>query len=190
MRLMQTCPFCREPLPRTEEENDKRNMKRVEMNDPNAMLQHGLEESKKGDYRSAFEYWTKAADLGYAEAHFRLSDMYYHGRGVEKDERKEIHHLEEAAIGGHPLARYNLGWTENKNGNHERAVKHLMIAATQGDDDSIGALMKEYKGGCVSKDDLAVALRAHQAAVDATKSPQRLEAEEYYRILKEERGLR
>ena len=165
-------------------------MKRIEANDPVAMLQHGLDESKKGDYRSAFEYWTKATELGNAEAHFRLSDMYYHGRGVEKDERKEIHHLEEAANGGHPLARYNLGWNENKDGNIDRAVKHWIISATQGHDKSIKALMKEYKGGFVSKEDLAVALRAHQAAVDATKSPQRLEAEEYYRILKEERGLR
>ena len=32
-----------------------------------------------------------------------------------------------------------------------------------------------------SKEDLAATLRAHQAAVDATKSPQRDAAEEYYR---------
>eukprot|EP00985_Skeletonema_marinoi_P016047 scaffold8514_cov74-Skeletonema_marinoi.AAC.2 len=35
------------------------------------------------------------------------------------------------------------------------------------------ALMKHYKRGRVTKEDFAVALRAHQAAVDATKSPQR-----------------
>ena len=156
-------------------------MKRVEMNDPNAMLQHGLEESKKGDYRSAFEYWTKAADLGYAEAHFRLSDMYYHGRGVEKDERKEIHHLEEAAIGGHPEARFDLGRIEWGNANYERAKNHMIIGATQGHDASIKILMHTFKGGevfkikkkLVSKEDLEAAFRAHKAAVDATKSPGR-----------------
>ena len=50
MRLQLSCPFCREPAPKTKEAR-KIMMKRVEMNDPNAMLQHGLEESKKGDYR-------------------------------------------------------------------------------------------------------------------------------------------
>ena len=34
-------------------------------------------------------------------------------------------------------------------------------------------LKKVYKAGLVSKEDFAAALRAHQTAVDATKSPQR-----------------
>jgi len=41
--------------------------------------------------------------------------------------------------------------------------------------------MFAFKEGYASKDDLAAALRAHQAAVDATKSPQRDAAEAYYR---------
>ena len=52
-------------------------------------------------------------------------------------------------------------------------MKHWIIAASQGDDDSIKTLMDAYKLGFVSKEDLAAALRAHQAAVDETKSPQR-----------------
>eukprot|EP00985_Skeletonema_marinoi_P012778 scaffold6259_cov75-Skeletonema_marinoi.AAC.6 len=122
---------------------------------------------------SAFEYFTKAAELGEMEAHCRLAAMYYVGHVLEKDRVKHLHHLEEAAIGGHPTARYNLGCHEWNNDNEERAVTHYIIAATQGNDDSIKALMGAFKGGFVSKDDLAAALRAHQAAVDATKSPQR-----------------
>ena len=38
-----------------------------------------------------------------------------------------------------------------------------------------------YKAGKLSKANFAAALRAHQAAVDATKSPQRDEAEEIKR---------
>ena len=34
------------------------------------------------------------------------------GEGVEKDEGKAIYHLEEAAMGGHPRARYDLGLGE------------------------------------------------------------------------------
>jgi hypothetical protein len=39
------------------------------------------------------------------------------------------------------------------------------------------ALWKLHARGLVKKDDLTVTLRAHQAAVDATRSPQREEAE-------------
>jgi predicted RNA-binding protein associated with RNAse of E/G family len=57
-------------------------------------------------------------------------------------------------------------------------MKHLVIAASLGDDDSIKLLMKAFRSGLVSKDDLASALRAHQAAVEETKSPQREAAKE------------
>ena len=186
----QSCPFCRDALPLTDEERDKRTMKRAEANDPNALRFEGGAQYEKGEYQSAFEYFTKAAKLGNAQAHYRLSDMYYHGEGVEKDEGKGILHLEEAAIGGHPEARYNLGGVAWNNGDKEKAVKHFIIAATLGYDLAIKQLMGKYREGHVSKDDLDVALRAHKAAVDATKSPQRKKAEEYYQILKEERGLR
>eukprot|EP00984_Skeletonema_dohrnii_P020814 scaffold10229_cov129-Skeletonema_dohrnii-CCMP3373.AAC.1 len=177
------CPFCREQLPPTDEESDKRTMKRIETNNPVAMTQWGTKQHEKGDYSSAFAYYTKAAELGDAWAHYRLSLMYYYGHGVAKDKGKEMHHLEEAAIRGHPLARYNLACHEGRNRRHDRALKHLIIAATQGNDDSIKLLLTMFKDGrfLVSKDDLAAVLRAHQAAVDATKSLQREAAEELER---------
>jgi hypothetical protein len=156
-------------------------MKRIEVNDPVAMWREGVFQSIKGDYSSAFELYTKAAELGELEAHYKLSLMFNLGYSVEKDMGKVVYHLEEAVIGGHPTARYNLGRHEWRNGNIERAVKHWVIAATQGDDESIKMLMGSFKKGMVSKEDLAAALRAHQVAVDATKSPQREAAEEYRR---------
>eukprot|EP00984_Skeletonema_dohrnii_P021744 scaffold10944_cov84-Skeletonema_dohrnii-CCMP3373.AAC.3 len=128
---------------------------------------------QKGDYELAFEYYTNAAELGDATAHNNLTFMYRNGQGVEKDEKKEVYHLEEAAIAGHPRARCNLAFYEWKNSRFDRAVKHWSIAANLGYDDSIQALKECYKEGKVSKDDFAAALRAHQAAVDTTKSPQR-----------------
>ncbi|KAK1733616.1 hypothetical protein QTG54_015659 [Skeletonema marinoi] len=173
-RLGYKCPFCRTAIPSTVEA-DKMMMKRIEANDPAAMCQWGREKYDKGDYSSAFELYTKAAQLGDAEAHYQLAVLYH-----EKDRGKEIHHLKEAAIGGHPDARFNLGCDEEESGNIERAVKHWIIAANLGDDGSIKELMEYFKEGKVSKDDLAATLRAHQAAVDAIKSPQRDAAEEYY----------
>eukprot|EP00985_Skeletonema_marinoi_P002917 scaffold1192_cov80-Skeletonema_marinoi.AAC.7 len=180
-----SCAFCREPLPATKEENDRNTMKRIEVNDPVTLRQWGYIRYSEGDYKGAFEYWTKAAKLGDAGAHYGLSHSYQEGKGgVEKDEKLELYHLEQAAIGGHPYARYNLGRHEWKNGNAERGMKHWIIAATQGYDGSIKKLMDEFRSGIVSKDDLAAALRAHQAAVDSAKSPQREAAEKYRRKMK------
>ena len=63
-----------------------------------------------------------------------------------------------------------------RNGEIDRAVKHWMIGTSLGEDRSLHALKDLYKAGDVSKDDFAAALRAHHAAVNATKSPQREEA--------------
>ena len=178
MRLQPSCPFCREPIPDAQEERDQRHMKRVEANDPVSLYYEGRQQYDKGDYIRAFEHWKNAAELGYADAHYRLARSYDLGKGVEKDEGKEIFHAEEAAIRGHPIARCMLGGYEIKDGNIDRAVKHVIIAATQGDDYSIKALMNFFKAGLVEKDVLTAALRAHKAAVDATKSPQRKKAEE------------
>eukprot|EP00984_Skeletonema_dohrnii_P018510 scaffold8668_cov89-Skeletonema_dohrnii-CCMP3373.AAC.6 len=175
------CPFCRHPTPATQEEADKNEMKRVAANDPVAVREIGMKHFNNGDYERAFEYWTKAAELGDASAHYGLSIMYWKGVGVEKDENRGRYHLEEATIAGHPQARYDLALKEGRNKRYDRSAKHFIIAANLGCDDSIPALKECYKRGFVSKEDFAAALRAHQAAVDATKSPQREEAAEYFR---------
>eukprot|EP00574_Skeletonema_japonicum_P002951 CAMPEP_0201718692 /NCGR_PEP_ID=MMETSP0593-20130828/4159_1 /ASSEMBLY_ACC=CAM_ASM_000672 /TAXON_ID=267983 /ORGANISM="Skeletonema japonicum, Strain CCMP2506" /LENGTH=174 /DNA_ID=CAMNT_0048209051 /DNA_START=259 /DNA_END=783 /DNA_ORIENTATION=- len=153
-------------------------MKRVEMNDPVAITCQAVEELiNGGDYNAAIEYFKKATKLGDPEAHYKLSLLYDRGEGVEKNEGKQMYHLEEAAIGGHATARYNLACYEYRYDNIERAVKHLIIGATLGDDRSMKLLMFAFKWGDVSKENFASTLRAHQAAVDATKSPQREAAE-------------
>ena len=165
------------------EESIERLIKRIEANDPVAMSEMGTKRVKEGDYKSAFEYWSRAAELGDVNAHYQLAIMYCHGRGVEKDERRELHYLQEAAIRGHPEARHNLGCTEEHHGSMDRATKHFIIAAKLGVDESLTHVKNLYKAGFVSKEDFAAALRGHQAAVDATKSPQREEAAEFQKFL-------
>ncbi len=203
MRLQRKCPFCREPVPDTDEECDKLRMKRVEANDPVAMRQEGGIQYNIGPYQKAFKYWSKAAELGDVEAHFDLSELYYEGKGVDKEKEKYIHHAEKAAIGGHPGARFMLGLYEWCHENHDKAVKHWTTAATQGDDLSIKELMRVFRKGFMSNEDLTIALRAHKTAIDATKSPEREAAEamsqtlkrrntteEWSRTKKEAKGLR
>ena len=178
-RIQFKCAFCRKAVPKTHEKIIEHLLKRIEVNDPNAMCCMGTETRNKGDYRSAFEYFTNAAALGDVEAHYQLSGLYQYGRGVEKDKKKQMHHLTEAAIGGHPDARHNLGGMEGDNGQHDRAAKHLIIAAKLGYDLSLDVLKNLYKAGLVSKEDFTAALRGYQAAIVATKSPQREEAAKY-----------
>eukprot|EP00986_Skeletonema_menzelii_P008924 scaffold3926_cov126-Skeletonema_menzelii.AAC.5 len=184
-RLQRKCPFCRKAVPKTDEECIEQLMKRIEANDPVAMCQMGTKRCEEGDYNSAFEYLTWAAVLGNVQAHHQLSCLYYNGEGVEKDEKRALHHSIEAAIGGHPLARHNLAILEWKNGHHDRAAKHFIIAAKLGCDESLDKVKVLYKGGHASKDDFAAALRGHQTAVDATKSPQREAADGYMKWLAE-----
>jgi len=98
-RLQETCPFCRHSTPKTQDEANVSFKKRVAANDPDALCVMGTEHFVKEDYVGAFEYWTKAAELGDAVAHYELSWLYQNGNGVEKDEKKGLYHLVEAAIG-------------------------------------------------------------------------------------------
>ncbi len=178
--LYPRCAFCREPLAKSDEEIDKRFMKRVKKNCPVALAEMGKKHCQEGDHEEAFKYLTKAADLGDAYAHYNLSITYAAGQGVEMDTKKEVYHLEEAAIGGHPHARHNLGCEEMHNGKYESARKHFIIAANLGHDDSLKAIKELYADGRASKEDYADALRAYQAALEAAKSPEREAAEAYY----------
>jgi hypothetical protein len=167
------CPFCREPAP-DDEEWEKKMMKRIKAGDPAAIREMGTERYYEGDWDTAVKYWTKAAELGDAEAHYQLVGMYWMGLdGVEKDEGNAVYHLEQAAIGGHPEARHNLGCREHENGNSERAVKHFIIAANLGCELSMKELWKHYSAGAITKVDLDTTLRTHQTAINEMKSEDR-----------------
>ena len=75
------------------------------------------------------------------------------------------------------MARQNLAAIEQGCGNMKRAVKHLIIGANLGFEKSMKTLWMVFKHGHITKEDLDATLRAHQAAIDATKSTQRDAAE-------------
>ena len=56
------CLFCRELMIDGKEENYKRMMKRVKVNDPAAIVQMGAIREEEGDYDKAFECWTNAVN--------------------------------------------------------------------------------------------------------------------------------
>ena len=172
------CPFCREPA--DDDENKKRMMIRIKANDPAALCHMAVKCYDEGDYDAAFDHFTKAAELGNVDAHCRLGICYHEGEGVEKDEEKVVYHWQKAAIGGHHIARYNLAVIEGEHGNIERSVKHLIIAAKIGEEDSMKLLWTHYSLGNITKEELDATLRTHQAAIDETKSEQRDAGEAFF----------
>ena len=144
------CPFCRTTPPTYEEEMIKRYEKRMELNDANAIYSlggfyvqgsHGLPQN----YAKALELWHKAGELGCTRAYYNIGIAYKFGRGVERNEKKAIHYYELSAIGGYACARYLLGCNEELKGNHERAIKHWMIAVKDGDPDSLEYIKKNVR---------------------------------------------
>eukprot|EP00984_Skeletonema_dohrnii_P010460 scaffold4065_cov161-Skeletonema_dohrnii-CCMP3373.AAC.5 len=124
---------------------------------------------EEGDYKGAFEYYTKAAGLGDARRIMNYRFCISEGK---------------AAIGGHPRsARLNLAANEFENGRFDRAVKHWMIGAKLGHVGSMKAIEQGFRREMIRKEDYAMALRAHQVDIDATKSPQMEEAEARYRLM-------
>ena len=87
----------------------------------------GLGVPKDSDSEKALELWQRASCLGCAEAHYNIGITQFHGR----DLRQAIHYYELAAMGGHELARHNVGkYEEVMTRNKKRALKHFMIAVT------------------------------------------------------------
>jgi hypothetical protein len=172
-----SCAFCREPEPKSLDEYDKQIMKRVKKNnDPVAITEMGKKHFGEHHYVRAAKYWTKAAEMGNLSALHLMGNLYNDGNGVEKDITRAIRHWEKAAIGGHPQSRYNLGIHEKTNGRFKRAARHLIIAASLGEERSPNAVKELFVQGKASKEDYAAALRGYQAAVEATTSLARKKA--------------
>ena len=172
------CPFCRTSEVASEEECMERIKKRVDGGDAIAMRQLGCyyQDGIRGlpqDYEKAMELWLRAGKLGSAAAYCKVADAYYHAEGVERDVKKANYYDELAAMGGVAKARHNLGVLDNNVGNVERAMKHLMISAGAGHDESLTAIQGCFLHGHATKEDFDKALRSHKAANDEMKSDQR-----------------
>ena len=174
----QKCPFCRTPAPKSDEEIVRRLKKRMEVGDAEAIYIIGSNYSDGSgglprNRAKALKLWHKAAaELGCAEAYYNIGIAYYSGEGVERDEKKADHYFEQAAMGGVVPARHNLGNSECRAGNCDRALKHWLISAG-GDNNSVKIIQHLYKGGKATREDYARALQAYQTYLGEIRSEQR-----------------
>ena len=130
---------------------------------------HGLPQ----DYNKALQLWHRAGDLGCTDAYFNVGIVYANGEGVEVDQKKAKHYYELAAMGGSVYARHNLGVTEGKAGNHDRALRHFMIAVKDGGNESLETIRQGASIGHVTKDDYKKALESYQEYLNEIRSDQR-----------------
>ncbi|EJK45721.1 hypothetical protein THAOC_35648 [Thalassiosira oceanica] len=129
--------------------------------------------------QKAVELYTEAAELGSIQALFDLGNVYNFGDGVQQDNAKAVEFFAKAAMQGHVLSRHNLGCIEGDKGNHDRAVRHFLISAKMGDEDSLENIKTAFMAGLATKEQYAEALQGYQDAVEETKSHDRDEAKAY-----------
>ena len=169
------CPFCREPVADSIEEENIRIERRAELEDPEALSNMGRNYSTgrmglQQDMGKGIVFLHKAVELGSIDAKYVLGSMYFNGYGVRVDTKKANHYHEIAAIEGHLQARNDLGVMEGGRGNHHRAMKHFMISANSGNDDALKSVQSGYRNGLVTKNDFEKTLRAHKKSRDELKS--------------------
>ncbi|KAL7531808.1 hypothetical protein ACHAXR_004247, partial [Thalassiosira sp. AJA248-18] len=194
-RREQICPFCRAPAATSHEGAIERLKIRIGAGDSFAMYILGgrcfkgygvLQDSNK-----ALELWQRAANLGCATSQYNVGSLYFNGEGVEKDVKKAKYHYGRAAMGGVESARYSLGIFEGGAGNINRAMKHFMISAACGHDNSLKEIQNGFSDGHVTKDEVEKALCAHKEYKGEMQSDQRGAARRWLNVRREQvRGRR
>jgi len=107
--------------------------------------------------RSRAKFSNSTEDVG-AHAHAFLKASKSSGQSLARSSSKGIRHA---------------FWLP-----HNRRLR-ASVSFSLGNNHALVALKNAYRAGCVGKEDIAAALRARQAAVDATESPQRKVATEF-----------
>ena len=132
------------------------------------------------DFDKAMELWLRAGEIGYAASYGSIGNAYQLGEGAERDTKKAKHYWELAAKRGDVEARHNLGANEGNACNIDRAVKHFMISAIAGLDESVKEIQKCFMKGYATKNDFENALRSHKESKDEMRSDQREAADAFY----------
>jgi hypothetical protein len=99
-------------------------------------FQLGLKAYLDADYETALAFWRPIAQDGHATAQYCLGNMYYSGKGVQKDRVQAATWFRKAASQGHPVAQLNLGnayrWGEGVHQDFSQAASWWRKSADQG----------------------------------------------------------
>ena len=177
------CAFCRQLTPKSIVKASKKLMKK---NDSGAFMQmaalhRGGENGVLQSDTKALEMCIRAAELGLSNAFADIGYHYRRGIVVEQDGSKSLAFYELAAkrgsITGHQVIAQFYGMNDNT---MKKSIKHLKVAASAGDQESMDGLMQLYRKKELSKEELTQTLRAYQASINNMKSKDRDEARVYF----------
>jgi len=134
-------------------------------------LRLGRSALDRKDYRSAFDYFKKSADMGSAEAMNMLGLMYHRGQSVTQDYNIAMNWYRKAADKGLAVAMNNIGnaylngWGVQRDPN--QGAQWLQKASDAGYVEASNALGKLYYEGKVLKKDARKATELFQKAAKA-----------------------
>ena len=130
--------------------------------------QSGSNAYKKGDFVTALQHWTIAAQKGEVVAQFNVATMHFKGRGTPKNDRIAVKWYTLAAKQGYANAQFSLGLMYyNGNGvptDADSAIKWYTLAAKQGNASVPHNLGFMYRTGMGVLKDTRTALKWYKAA--------------------------
>ena len=139
-----TCPYCREKVEVSDAETLQRIQKSMSLGDAGAFARMAAcyiccELGLARDMEMEYKLLLRAIELGSAGACLLVARHYGHEHeSLGHDCSMSTEYLiKVGAKRGHIDSRYYLGLEELDRGNIELAVKHLMISAAAGHDDSL-----------------------------------------------------
>jgi len=104
----------------------------------------GVAAAQEGDYAVAYCIWKPLADLGHAEAQYRLGWLYAKGLGLAVNEATAIYWWKQAAGLSHADSLFRLGWAyehgEGAEKDMAQAMSYYLQAARHGQEDAIELL--------------------------------------------------
>ena len=107
------------------------------------------EYTHRADNARAVEWYTRAAEAGYAEAQYNLGYMYEQGRGVPQDYAKAVEWYRKAADNGEAAAMYSMGLMYDQGtgvqANLSEAQRWYELAAKNGDPDAKAHLRAQQR---------------------------------------------
>ena len=129
----------------------------------------GIDALNRQDYHTAVEWFSEAAEQGYAPAQFLLGTMYFNGQGVEQDRARAFEWSSKAAEQGHAQAQHFLGvmyeYGHGIEKDDKKAVEWYSKAAEQGNNKAQRALGFMFENGRGVEKDNDKALEWYRRAV-------------------------
>ena len=142
-------------------------------------FEDGVAAYKKGDDKTAFSFFEKAAIKGYSSAQYNLAVMYRNGEGVVQDYAEAVRWFKLSAAQGDSDSQINLALMYQKGEgvvqDYAEAARWFKLSAAQGDSSAqINLAVRYYYGEGVLQDYLQAHMWMNLAAVSGDKDAQKI----------------